>query len=84
MSSIISLIMAIISVFGLYPKTGFVTEIEDHAIVIEDATGNLWAFESDPGDWEIGDGVSLIMHDNGTEIIYDDTIVAIRYNGFIR
>lgn len=84
MATIVSVILAFISVFGLYPKTGFIAEIHDKEIVIEDTCGNLWAIEQDPEDFEVGDGVSLIMYDNGTERIFDDVIVAMRYNGFSR
>jgi len=86
METIISFLLALIAALGLYPKTGFVVEadrVEDR-IVIEDATGNLWEMEG-VEDWEIGDGASMIMYDNGTpENIYDDMIVNCRYNGFYR
>ena len=84
MQSIISFIVAIIAAVGLYPKAGYIVDINNGSVVIEDATGNLWETETDADDWCIGDGVSMIMYNNETETIYDDVIVAARYNGFWR
>lgn len=86
MGEIISFILAFISVFGLYPKTAYIVELdrENELVVAEDAVGLLWSFSDDSGDWAIGDGVSLIFYDNGTQIIYDDVIVSSRYSGFWR
>lgn len=65
-----------------YPMTGIVRELDeaDDAVVVEDINGNRWAFLGIE-DWEIGDIASIIMNDVGTEIIYDDVIVSVRYSG---
>ena len=82
MRTLVSLLAALITVFGFYPKAGYITEIQNRTITIEDAAGNLWEIERDPEDYEVGDGVSMIMYDNHTDCIYDDAIVAMRYNGY--
>ena len=68
----------------LYPSCGVVVEVNyaDDYIVIEDFTGNCWEW-SGVEDWDNGDIVSMIMDDNNTEQIFDDSILAIRYNGVI-
>lgn len=64
----------------LYPLSTTVTEIKNDTVTVEDATGNLWSF-NDAEDWEVGDGCALIMHDNSTSEIIDDTIISTRYQG---
>ena len=44
---------------------------------------NEGAYEVDGvEDWEVGDGASAIMCDNGTQEIFDDSIVSVRYNSW--
>ena len=50
-------------------------------VIVEDYSGNLWAFYGCE-DWQIGDCVSLVMDDAGTEEIYDDEILSVRYSGW--
>lgn len=83
MSSIVAMIMAFISAFGLYPKAGYIVDMSQESMVIEDATGNLWEVNQNADDYCVGDGVSMIMFDAGTpRYIHDDIVVSIRYNGF--
>lgn len=65
----------------LYPLTARVSEIDPSAdtVVFEDSMGFRWAM-SGIEDWQPGDGASLLMHDNGTETIYDDIIITARYS----
>ena len=90
MEIILSYVMAVIAALGLYPRTGYIVEINPVAeetveIVVEDAAGLLWAVEGEWDDLEIGDGISMIMYDNETpETILDDAVVSCRYNGFWR
>jgi len=90
METIISFIMAFIAAFGLYPRTGYIVELEPqpedmYKITIEDATGNLWVYDTDADDYTVGDGVAMIMYNNDTpESIYDDVIISARYSGFWR
>lgn len=64
----------------LYPLSTTVTEIENDTVTVEDSNGNLWSFNG-VEDWQVGDGCALIMHDNSTSEIVDDTIVSTRYQG---
>ena len=64
----------------LYPLTTTVTEINNNTVTVEDSNGNLWSFD-DAEDWQVGDGCALIMHDNSTSEIMDDTIISTRYQG---
>ena len=68
-----------------YPSLLAVQEIdnENSWIYAKDANGNLWAFEGDNEDWQIGDYVAVIFNDFGTsENVYDDEIVQIKYAGY--
>lgn len=64
----------------LYPLTTTVTEINNNTVTVEDSNGNLWSFNG-AEDWQVGDGCALIMHDNSTSEIMDDTIISTRYQG---
>lgn len=64
----------------LYPLTTTVTEINNDTVTVEDATGNIWSFNG-AEDWQVGDCCALIMHDNSTSEIIDDTIISTRYQG---
>lgn len=64
----------------LYPLTTTVTKINNDTVTVEDSNGNLWSFNG-VEDWQVGDGCALIMHDNSTSEIMDDTIISTRYQG---
>jgi hypothetical protein len=63
-----------------YPLVATVIEINDDTVMIEDNNGEVWEFES-AEDWQINDICSCIMNDNGTQKIYDDEIVKIKFDG---
>ena len=65
-----------------YPMTARVYQIdrESDIVTIENASGFLFDFYG-VEDWQEDDIVSCIMNDNGTETIYDDVIVSVRYGG---
>ena len=67
---------------GVYPRSGIVTGIDRGADVVTwtDAAGLDWSFYG-VEDWMIGDGVAALMDDNGTAIVTDDAIVAVRFAG---
>lgn len=69
---------------NIYPRTAVVTEINrvDDIVTVTDNVGYMWQF-TEADDWEIGDIASMIMNDNGTDVITDDMIVSVRYNGNI-
>lgn len=90
LTSVVTLISLMLSANGsiyfsttdLYPKTAVVTCVDEESDMVYcmDYTKNLWSFEGSE-DWETGDVVSMIMDTKGTDTIYDDEIVSIRYNG---
>lgn len=67
---------------ALYPTCGIVTETDDttDTVTFTEPNGNRWSFEG-VEDWCEGDKIAVIMDDNGTEDIYDDEIVSVRYKG---
>ena len=69
---------------GTYPKTAVIVELceEDDLVIVEDANGQSWCFTGIV-DWYVGDLVSMLMDDMGTEIIYDDEIVDTYYSGYV-
>ena len=68
---------------NLYAMTAVVADLdyEKNTVTVENATGFTWCF-SGTEDWELGDVAALVMDDNGTEIIFDDEIVSVRYSGY--
>lgn len=63
----------------LYPLSTTVTKIENDTVTVEDSNGNLWDFYG-VEDWQVGDGCSLLMDNNGTENIEDDIIISTQYH----
>lgn len=61
-----------------YAQIFQVVEIENDTIHLINWHGEEWLWDG-AEDWEIGDYVAAIMDTNGTEIIYDDIIVSLRY-----
>lgn len=75
--------------FGIYPDTFLVT-----AVNLDTDEVYLWSFGRRDGcgnelvitgveDWMEGDIASVIMFDNGSQEVFDDTIVDIRYAGWL-
>lgn len=67
----------------LYPKTAMVIEV-DHTkgtVTCEDYNGFRWVFYG-AEDWMVRDCVSLLMNDNGTPGILDDSIVKTHYSAW--
>lgn len=67
----------------IYPQTFVVGDIDKptNAIAFIDYNCNIWTWEGIE-DWMIGDIAAAIMDDNGTETIYDDMIITLRYAGY--
>ena len=53
--------------------------VED-TVTCEDSSGNLWEFYGVES-WTPETAVTLVMHTNGTESIYDDIITAVYKRG---
>lgn len=69
----------------IYPNTMFVIDLDEtnDEVICIDFNGNTWSF-SGIEDWAIGDIVSMIMDNNNTpQTIYDDSIMQVRYSGWI-
>lgn len=68
----------------LYPNVGWVCKLDhEHDIfILEDFGGNLYVYEGIE-DWFLDDIAAMLMDDNGTESIYDDVIVELRYAGYM-
>ena len=63
----------------LYENSAVVVEIEDfETVVVEDATGNLWAFNTATDGWRCGQEVVMLMDSVGTEDVTDDVICKVR------
>ena len=69
---------------NIYAETFLVSEVVGEKVILTDFNGMQWAFYDTEGDdWRPGDIASCIMSDNGTEIIFDDQILSIKYSGYI-
>lgn len=66
-----------------YALTAIVIDVDRNAdtVTVEDFNGNAWTFYG-AEDWMAGDCASLVMNDNSTEKIMDDTIESARYSGW--
>lgn len=68
---------------GYYAKTAVVTAIEpENTIYCTDCHRMEWVFQSSDG-WYLGDIVSMLMYDNGTEDENDDIIILTEYGGWL-
>lgn len=63
----------------IYPRSGVITEISGDTVTVCDGAGEAWEFTG-AEDWEVGDGVSMLMFDNFTNRITDDYIIKTRYD----
>lgn len=88
MKKLIALTLVLIALCGvasaeLYPETARVVELnyDEDTVTVETFNGFLFAFYGCE-DYCEGDGVALIMDDNGTEKVYDDCIIMVQYCGW--
>lgn len=58
-----------------YPAVGYVTSQENDLVSVELASGEIFQFFADPGDYEKGDLCAMIIDSNGTTEVYDDIII---------
>ena len=67
----------------LYPLSGLVIDVDhwEDCITVADFYGHTWVWEDGAEDWDEGDLVAMIMDDNGTPSVLDDTIWEIQYQG---
>ena len=79
---ILFVLLAVSASAEIYPQTFVVSGIEDGTLVLVDYNKNEWIWEG-AEDYAIGDIVAAIMDDNNTITIYDDTIITMRYAGYM-
>lgn len=83
----IGIATAAITASFLYAQTFYVTEVvptpTETIVVCQDFNGLEWKFISEDEDWYKGDIVSAIMDSKGTEIIFDDEFVTVKYSGYL-
>lgn len=68
---------------ALYPTCGVVTETDETTDTVTFTTdsGNMYVFYG-VEDWLEGDKIAAIMDDKGTDQVYDDAVIDVRYMGF--
>lgn len=66
-----------------YAMTCEVVELdhENDLVILIDSNGFKWVLEHTE-DWQVGDCVSLLMDNNGTSEIFDDSIISMTYNAW--
>lgn len=62
-----------------YPQTAIVTEIDGNTVEVTDGVGNSWLWEG-AEDYQLGDCVSMIMDSHGTPVVFDDSILKMKYS----
>lgn len=69
---------------NVYPETAIIAEVNrsEDKVTAEDFNGNQWEFYG-AEDWMVGDICSMIMDGKGTDSIYDDEIIAVKYSGYL-
>lgn len=73
----------------IYPSFGLVTNISEtswgaYIVTVSDFEGFSYAYYAEDGDLQNGDGMALLMYDNGSpDYILDDVVVEARYVGHI-
>ena len=60
---------------ALYPNVGIVTEVDTESDTVYWSDGNNKWFFYGTEDWMVGDGIAVIMLDEGPEEITDDRMV---------
>lgn len=67
----------------LYAKSGKIVELdeENDLVIFIDCNGFLWSFEGIE-DWNVGDWCAVIFNTMGTDIIFDDKIISVRYENW--
>lgn len=79
---ILFILLAMSASAEIYPQAFVIGDIEDDTLILIDYNGNEWLWEG-AEDYDIGDIIAAIMDNNNTITIYDDTIIALRYAGYM-
>ena len=73
--------------YGIYADASRCIAIEtvDHdaeRVFVQNSGGMAYAFDTDAGDYEIGNDITLIFCDMGTQDVHDDMIISARYDRY--
>ena len=73
--------------YGIYADASRCIAIETvdqdaDRVFVQNSGGMVYAFDTDTGDYETGDDITLIFCDMGTQDVYDDMIVSARYDRY--
>ena len=98
MKAIITIAMLISSLFsatkeknilkyGIYADSSRCIAIESvdqdtERVFVQNSGGMVYAFDTDAGDYEAGDDITLIFCDMGTPDVHDDMIISARYDRY--
>lgn len=85
-AGLISILTVLFAKGVFYPTIMIVTDIQEDAekqiLTLETATGFTYQMEANYDDYYLGDLVSVVMYNNNTKDITDDSIIWARYGGF--
>ena len=73
--------------YGIYADASRCIAIEtvDHGterVSVQTSGGMVYAFDTDAGDYEMGDDITCIFYDMGTQDVHDDMIISARYDRY--
>ena len=73
--------------YGIYADASRCIAIETvdqdtERVSVQTSGGMVYAFDTDAGDYETGDDITLIFCDMGTQDVHDDMIVSARYDRY--
>lgn len=73
--------------YGIYADSTRCIAIETinkdtERVSVQTSGGMVYAFDTDTGDYEIGDDITVIMCDMGTHDVHDDMILSARYDRY--
>ena len=79
----IALVVIAIVVIGLmgtiestYTRDVTVTKVDCIKVTVQDKQGHYWSFYGD--DYTVGQEITVVMNDQHTSFIYDDTIINVK------
>ena len=73
--------------YGIYADSSRCIAVETvdkdtERVSVQTSGGMVYAFDTDTGDYEAGDDITLIFCDMGTQDVHDDIIVSARYDRY--
>lgn len=73
--------------YGIYADASRCIAVESvdkdtERVSIQNSSGIVYTFDTDAGDYETGDDITLIFCDMGTQDVHDDMIISARYDRY--